>query len=352
MKYFTDANSAEGYVSLQKENLIGIEKVYHLKSPNDNLVHELLEQISLTLVPRCLTPEYIYSAFNPDFLSGLIIRERAIAFMSGEVVADDAQVTCLISVYNRLTIMKNMSKIERKVADMSWFYQIMYEHFNEALRIHEEWEKIYIDQIDFEKANQFMNDLVSQLFNTRIPASGTKSQLVYRFFGTSTPEGLRDFIPELTSGLKRYFIKGRPGSGKSTLMKEVVKKATHLGYDVDVYHCALDPKSLDMVVVPELSFCMFDATAPHEYDAVFTNDEIIDTYSAFINEGTDERYADVLEEIEVKYKDQIRLAIEAMKEGHRCRAMLNDIYSEALIPEKFDEVLAELVACIPLVDKN
>ena len=342
-KYFTDANSAAGYVSLQKENLARIKKIYHLKSPDDKLVHNLLEQISLTLVPRCLTPEYICSTFNPDFLSGLVIRELSTAFISGKIVTADAQIVDLMSVYNRSVIRENKVETRRISSDMNRFYKKMYMHFNGALHIHDEWEKIYVDRMDFEKADQFKEDLIARLFDTKIPAGGLEPQLVRRFFGASTPDGLRDFIPDLTAGLKRYFVKGRPGSGKSTLMKDVVEKAVRLGYDVDIYHCALDPKSLDMVVVPELSFCMFDATAPHEYEAVFTNDEIIDTYSAFIKEGTDERCAIVLKEIEMKYNNQIKLALEAMKNGHAKRAMLSDIYSAALIPEKFVEVLNELI---------
>jgi len=343
VKYFTDANSAAGYVSLQNENLTGVKKVYHLESPDDRLVHYLLEQISHVLTPRCLTLECICSTFNPDYLSGLVIRELSVAFTSGEIITDDAQVINLKSVYDRLIIKENMGEIRRLSKEMKRYYEKMYMHFNGALHVHDEWENIYVDRMDFEKADKFKDDLITRLFDTKIPASRGESQLVRRFFGTSTPDGLRDFIPELTYGFKRYFIKGRPGSGKSTLMKDVVARAVKLGYDVDIYHCALDPKSLDMVVVPELSFCMFDATAPHEYDAIFTNDEIIDTYSSFIKEGTDERCALVLEEIEAKYKKQIKLALEAMKNGHAKRAMLSDIYSDAVVPEKFDELLNELV---------
>lgn len=344
VKYFIDANSAAGYVNLQKENLTGISKIYHLKSPSDKLVHNLLEKLSLTLAQRCLTPEFVYSTFNPDFLSGLVIRELGIAFLSGEVVTATAQVTCLMPVYDRLKIEGKNDKIRRKVTEMNQFYKKMYMHFNGALHIHDEWEKIYIDRMDYEKADRFRKDLVVQLFDTKIPVSGLKSQLVHRFFGTSTPDGLQDFIPELTAGLKRYFIKGRPGTGKSTLMKDVVKKAELLGYDADVYHCALDPKSVDMVIVPELSFCLFDATAPHEYDAVFTNDEIIDTYSEFIKKGTDERCAAILKEIETKYKRQIKMALEAMRSGHERRAIINEIYSDALIPERFADMLDKLVS--------
>jgi len=342
LKYFTDANSAAGYVSLQKENLTGITKIYHLKSPDDKLINNLLKQISLSLVPRRLAPEYIYSTFNPDFLAGLVIRELDTAFVSGKVVTASAEVICLKSVYDESEIRKNKAEIDRISTNMNQFYKKMYMHFNAALHIHDEWEKIYIDRMDFEKADKLKEEVLSRLFDTKIPPNGRGARHVRRFFGASTPDGLRDFIPVLTAGLKRYFIKGRPGSGKSTLMREVVKKAARLGYDADIYHCSLDPKSLDMVVVPELNFCIFDATSPHAYEPVLTTDETIDTYTSFIKAGTDEHCATVLEDIEARYNNQIKLALAAMKEGHTTRAQLSDIYTGALVAEEFDTVVNEL----------
>ena len=113
---------------------------------------------------------------------------------------------------------------------------------------------------------------------------------------------------------------------------------------MDVYHCSLDPKSLDMVVVPELSFCAFDATAPHAYEPSLATDEIIDTYTAFIKEGTDKRCLMILAEIEAKYNNQIKLARDAMEEGHAVRAKLSDIYQKNLVTERFDTTVDVLVS--------
>ena len=42
----------------------------------------------------------------------------------------------------------------------------------------------------------------------------------HRFLGAATPKGAVDFVPNLTEGLPhRYFIKGPPGPGKSTMLK-------------------------------------------------------------------------------------------------------------------------------------
>jgi len=348
LKYFTDANSAAGYVSLQKENLTGISTIYHLKGPDASLVHHLLARLSNSLVPQQLNPEYIYSTFNPKFLAGLVIRELDIAFTSGKNVLDEAGSIDLMPAYEASTVTESQDKINQLQIEAEQYYEKMYMHLNAALHIHDEWEKIYIDRMDFEKANQFRKGLIERLFETEIPPTlsledqSASARVVRRFFGASTPDGLSDFIPELTSGLKRYLIKGRPGSGKSTLMKEVVAKAVALGYDADVYHCSLDPKSLDMVVIPELNFCIFDATAPHAYEATFVKDEIVDTYSAFIRQGTDERCADILEAIENKYKNQLRLALLAMGNGHDCLEALSSLYKTAMVTEKVDEIVARL----------
>ena len=345
LKYFTDANSAAGYVSLQKENLIGISNIYHLSSPEDTLVHQLLARLSNLLVPQQLNPEFIYATLNPKLLAGLVIRELDIAFVSGKVVTDGAKLIDLMPIYDMSIMKRNQDEIAHLHLKAEQFDEKMYLHLKTALQIHDEWEKIYINQMDFEKADQFKKDLIARLFKTDIRPHSSNGEthdarVIRRFFGASTPDGLVDFIPELTAGLKRYLIKGRPGSGKSTLMKEVVAKACRLGYDADVYHCALDPSSLDMVVIPELNFCLFDATAPHAYEASFVQDEIVDTYTAFIREQTDEQWADALTTIEKKYKNQINTALLALKNGQEYRQILSDLYQTALIPEKRDEIFA------------
>ena len=351
IKYFTDANSAAGYVSLQKENLTGITHVYHLNSPADTFVHELLEQLATLLTSRRISPEYIYNTFNPALLAGLIIRELDTAFISGKVVFEHATVIELNHVYDRSKIKENKHLLADLNQSMQMLYEKMYMHFNAALHIHDEWEKIYIDRIDFKKADTFRQTVLSKLFDG---AQGRPREpiIVKRFFGASTPDGLTDFIPELTTGLTRYLVKGRPGTGKSTLMKAVVKKAMELGLDLDIYHCALDPKSLDMVVVPELSFCIFDATAPHEYEPSLKCDEVLDTYTAFIRKGTDERCAAVLKSVESKYNNQIKSAKAALKEASELRVEIGAIYKSAEISSRKEVIFAELIEKIKLTTKR
>ncbi len=64
-------------------------------------------------------------------------------------------------------------------------------------------------------------------------------------------------------GWKAYIIKGGPGTGKSTFMRNVAQKALILGEKVEICPCSSDPKSIDAVIFPAIKKVILDGTAPH-----------------------------------------------------------------------------------------
>ena len=323
-KYLTDANSALGYASLQQENLTGVAHLYFLKNSHDQLTHFLLSNLLNALQPQAFELEAIYSSFDTSLLTGLILRDQSIAFVSGKIPPDNAIVLDFLEAYRP----HNQKSILRLKEDMNEQYDKLYQHFHRALIIHDDWEKIYINNMDFEKADALKEKVITQFFHA--PPKDKEGLIVRRFFGASTTGLYFDFIQELTAGLKRYLIKGRPGTGKSTLMKAVAAHTKALGYNTEVYHCGFDPNSLDMVLVPELGICIFDATAPHEYFPTESTDEVIDTYQAFVNPGTDQLFEQALKSISTRYKQEIKQGIACLKKAHDLRQKINTLYDQAL----------------------
>ena len=89
------------------------------------------------------------------------------------------------------------------------------------------------------------------------------------FLGGNTSEGFFSYYDYLADGEsfnKIYIIKGGPGTGKSTTMKEVGKWGEKKGFDVDYIHCSSDPNSLDGVIIKNIGVAMVDGTAPHIVD--------------------------------------------------------------------------------------
>ncbi len=106
-----------------------------------------------------------------------------------------------------------------------------------------------------------------------------KENIKNYFAGSNTPEGFYSFYKYLPFNSKKiYIIKGGPGTGKSTFMKNIGNNAIKKGYDIELHHCSSDNNSIDGIVIPDLSTAFLDGTAPHTVDPIYPAvvEEIID----------------------------------------------------------------------------
>lgn len=86
------------------------------------------------------------------------------------------------------------------------------------------------------------------------------------FLGANTPGGFYSLMDKLLDPAKArsiYILKGGPGCGKSTLMKQLGAWAEEAGHTPEYIYCSGDPDSLDGVVFPDLAVAIADGTAPH-----------------------------------------------------------------------------------------
>ena len=76
-----------------------------------------------------------------------------------------------------------------------------------------------------------------------------------------------------------YILKGGPGTGKSSLMKQALRTAVSHGYECESILCSSDPSSYDGVIIkkPQGYIAILDGTAPHTTDPEIPGavDEII-----------------------------------------------------------------------------
>ena len=95
--------------------------------------------------------------------------------------------------------------------------------------------------------------------------------------------GFRSYFNEVfnpTKFDKRFIIKGGPGTGKSTLMKNIQNAVSDLVCECEVILCSSDPKSYDGLIITSYNgrrIALIDGTAPHETDAVYPGfiDELV-----------------------------------------------------------------------------
>ena len=85
------------------------------------------------------------------------------------------------------------------------------------------------------------------------------------FLGGNTPTGFYSLYHQLSDPARMralYIIKGGPGSGKSTLMRRVERRARAAGLETEQVLCSGDPDSLDALILPQLRAALVDGTAP------------------------------------------------------------------------------------------
>jgi hypothetical protein len=91
--------------------------------------------------------------------------------------------------------------------------------------------------------------------------------MVTNFFaGANSGDGFQNLFSEVVDLADTYdlmVLKGGPGVGKNTFMREIGRCMEAAGTPVEYLWCSGDPDSLDGVVLPAIRCAVVDGTAPH-----------------------------------------------------------------------------------------
>ncbi|ADL07929.1 PRK06851 family protein [Thermosediminibacter oceani] len=183
---------------------------------------------------------------------------------------------------------------------------------------------------------------------------------IKRFFpGGSTCRGYVSFFDHIlpwAQASKIFVIKGGPGVGKSTFIREIGERISKRGIDIEFLHCSADSGSLDGVVIPRYGIALIDGTAPHVIDPKYPGcvDEIINLGDFWDETGIRKHKKDMLalqEEISRCYKrgfgylkaaktvfDEMQeiysWSIDEKKVCQTCEEVINKVFSDVRNKEK------------------
>ncbi|PZE20386.1 PRK06851 family protein [Paenibacillus xerothermodurans] len=331
--YFALGHTARGFHSLYGSAFHETQRLYILEGGYGAGKSHWMHKLATAVQERGEPVELFHSPLNPGSVDGIIINGGKTGVVDGSAYRG-AAITApgVREIYVNLWPALQTSDLTAYKKDISELnagitegYEQAFDIFAEALSVHDQWEKFYIQNMDFKKADQVADNLADAWFTGH--KKNKPSHVRRRFFGAATPDGAVDHIQSLTQEVnKRYFLKGRPGSGKSTMLKKLSASAQSLGIDVDVFHCGFDPNSLDMLIFPELSIAVFDSTAPHEYFPHRSSDEIVDLYELLIAPGTDEKHQAQLKEIRQVYSAKMKAATACLRKVREYNQQLKSIY--------------------------
>ncbi|MEK4229818.1 PRK06851 family protein [Solibacillus sp. FSL H8-0538] len=347
--YFSGGNTARGYFSLFDSNFGRLEKLFILKGGPGKGKSTLILNIAEAIIDKGIDAELIHCSLDPDSIDGVIFPELKAGIIDGtdphivepKILDAAEEYVNLGDAWNSEQLSTKRDEIIQLMQKRKEAHKQAHQAYAEALSIHDEWEAIYIGNMDFGKLNAVTENLKTKFFKDFF--LDKQSNVQHRFLGAATSKGAVDFVPNLTENIqKRYFLKGRPGSGKSTLLKKLAYAAESKGYDVEIYHCGFDPNSLDMLIFRELSIAIFDSTAPHEYFPTREDDEIVDLYKEAILPDTDKIFAEQINHIAARYRRKMNDGTASLAAAKTANDQLENIYYETVDFAKITEIQHEI----------
>lgn len=353
--YFLDSHTGKGYAEFFNEEIESLDYIYVLKSVPGNGQSTLIKNIVSYFKGKGEALDVIHQAFAADELDGLILKdwnigifegtaphvlEPQLPFVNGEYVNLNQAVRASDLAYFSDDIRRLKEKCDES-------YQQFSRALAETFSLHEDLEAFYSGELDIEGANQLATDTIAAIFGD---SQLTKqADFKDRFFESSSESNQLDFVEELTKHCAtRYFITGRPGSGKSVFMKKIVEASRKRGYDVERYHCGFDPDSLDMIILPELGVAAFDSTPPHDRKPSREGDATIDT-AALLKTNPDEDHKQEIADVQASSQKTGDEASEGFRLAKQAYQEMADLYRQAI---DFDEVKKMETYIIERIDRR
>lgn len=336
--YFTDANSCDGYMTFIGEYLKKAEKVIVLSGMTDDIRESAFDEIRKKFLNEKTEFTVLLGCGEEKKIVAITDEENVMYVDEKNIFPKmiDAKVIDFSDCYVDLEDIFDTEK--KEIANQK---QRLYNELSMAKKIHDEWEEIYIKNMDIEVLNKETDNLIKSIVKDYKKEGIGKNK--NGFFGSMLPFGNVNYIDEITKDLKRrILIYGRPGTGKSTIMKKVRSAANETGFDTKTFYCSFDANSLDMVVIEELGVCIFDATPPHEKNIKKETDEVFDVYEIAVKKDTDEVYEKELFDIKTRYDKCIKNAKECLKKEKELNKNIERILKKKTNYEKVKRKIEEL----------
>ena len=330
--FFASANTFSGFVSYYKYVINKSERVYILQGGLGSWKSEFIKKLGEDLKDCGFNVDFIYSSWDVGDIDAIFIEDIKVCVVDGtynkieERYPGAFERTLNFDEYYDIDYLRdNKEKIIYYTDRLFEEYDKYYKCMKEAKHIHDILESEYLIGMDFKKADSYTYEIINKLIKGK---TDKKPEETHRFLGAMGPKGQVSFYDELTSNIaNRYIIKGRPGTGKSTLMKKTGAAALISGYNVEYYHCSFDPDSIDMIIIPEISSAILDGTAPHVVEPQ-VRDNVIDMFSCINTDLVKEDEEPILS-IWAEYKGQIEMAKGKLAYIYELREELKRYYGKA-----------------------
>lgn len=329
---FPGGNTSQGFYSFY-DYIIPTDttRIFIIKGGPGVGKSTFMRKIGEAMLERGFDLEFHHCSSDNGSLDGVVIPAIGVALIDGTAphVVDPKNPGCVDEIihlgdyWNEAGMRNNKRNIIDANREVGRLFARAYRFLKAAQVVYDDWERANQEAMDYGKANLITSDLIKKVFTREI---GNKVGAERHLFASAiTPEGMMNYLETIVGPCdKRYIIEGRPGTGKSTLLKKIATAAIERGYKVEMYHCALNPEKVEHVVIPELSMAFTKSIEPHKY-AVKDGDEMINM-DVCLKPEVLKKYEVLVEENEAIFNDLFNRAIKFISQAKKTHDLMETYY--------------------------
>jgi DNA replication protein DnaC len=350
--YFPGGNTPEGFYSFYQYLPYNVEYIYIIKGGPGTGKSTFLKKIGYELHEKGYEIEFHWCSSDNDSLDGLVIPELKIAFLDGTAphINDPVYPGAVDEIINfgiywdNAILKKNRSEIVYLTKQIEDRFNQSYCYLKAARNIYLHWKSYYQKSQDKLIYNQIVDRIIKDNLTEGKIKPGTERHL---FASAITPGGAVNYLDNISKDIgNRIVIKGKPGTGKSNLIKSYCREASKYGYYIVYLHCPLEPENLDAALIPELDTALIVGTPPHFLEATNKTDQTINLFETINLDYIIEYNAEILD-AEKLYEDMMKRVYYFLRSAKSLHDELEKYYIEAMdfdmIEEKRRAIIEEIL---------
>ena len=352
-KLFPGGNTANGSFNFF-DNIIqdNINRVFCLKGGPGVGKSSLMKKIAQEYIKKGYDVELHYCPSDPSSLDAVLIKKLGVVLLDGTAphVVDPKnpgaidEIINLGDYWNVESLEKNKLEIVEVGKDISESFRSAYKYLKAAEPIYLDIEEKYRNSMDFGKINMFTDNFIEALFNG-ISSSGEYKKERHLFGTAITPIGHVDYTDSILSQVEKiYYLDGEIGTGKTTFLTKVYKKAVEKGMSVEIYHYPLIKEKLETIIINDLDIAI-------TISDLFKGKEKID-FNQFINKNKLSKYKDEIEFDKKVFDELLSYAIDNLKLAKSKHDIIEAYYVPNMNFNEVEELRLDLMKKISKYESN
>lgn len=286
-KVFPGGNTSKGFYSFY-DYIIGLDanRFFVLKGGPGVGKSSMMKKVGNALVDMGYDVEFHHCSSDQNSIDAIVVPKLNVAMVDGTAphIVDPKNPGAVDEIVNlgEFWDVGKMEKNKDKILDcnkeVGRLFSRAYRYLSACAPIARSIEDKYKTSMDFGKINLLTINLSDEIFKD-IKPSGNISKERHLFGSALTPVGHIEYTDTIVKDMdKIYFIDGEIGTGKSTLMDKIYKKAVELGLSVEIYHAPLlPPEKLETIVIEDLGIAITTSKLFKEknYKSINLNEYIV-----------------------------------------------------------------------------